>query len=99
MTEGGAGKIKGLGPAFATKFLYFAEGSTNEPRHVIIDKVVSTNLRRDAWPESPTAAWWPETYERYCNLLARWASEASERPEVNRTVRTDEIELALFKRK
>lgn len=98
-TDKGAGRIPQLGPAFATKFLYFAQGPTSEPRHLILDEVVATNLQRDAWPDSPPAAWWPETYERYCSLLARWAVEASEDPQVGRTVRADEIEMALFTRK
>ncbi|MCH8559660.1 8-oxoguanine DNA glycosylase OGG fold protein [Nesterenkonia sp. DZ6] len=97
-TERGAGKIKGLGPAFATKFLYFAEGSTNDPRHLIIDKVVSANLKRDAWPTAPLAAWYPDSYERYCKLLESWAAQASNTLDPSRSVRQDEVEMALFRR-
>lgn len=97
-TDRGAGRIPWFGPAFSTKFLYFAQGSTLNPRHVILDQVVSRNLRRDAWPQAPTAGWWPETYERYCGLLGRWADQAGERLDDPRPVRADEIELALFRR-
>jgi hypothetical protein len=94
----GAGRIPWFGPAFSTKFLYFAQGSAARPRHVILDQVVAKNLRPDAWPQAPTAGWWPETYERYSRLLDRWADEATERLETARRVRPDEIELTLFRR-
>ncbi|WP_104181663.1 hypothetical protein [Arthrobacter sp. B0490] len=97
-TNRGGGRIPWFGPAFSTKFLYFAQGSAAAPRHLILDQVVSRNLRRDAWLQAPTAGWWPETYQRYCTLLTHWATQASESPGVQRTVRADEIELALFRR-
>jgi hypothetical protein len=98
-TNRGSGRIPWFGPAFSTKFLYFAQGSTTAPRHLILDQVVSRNLRRDAWPQAPTAGWWPETYQRYCTLLTHWAAQASKEPTVQRMVRADEIELALFRRR
>lgn len=97
-TSRGAGRIPWFGPAFSTKFLYFSQGSTVEPRHVILDQVVAKNLRHDAWPQAPTAGWWPETYERYGRLLSHWAREAGERLDKRRHVRADEIELTLFRR-
>lgn len=97
-TNRGAGRIPWFGPAFSTKFLYFAQGSAAHPRHVILDQVVSKNLRQDAWPQAPTAGWWPETYERYGRLLGRWADQAGERHGGARSVRADEIELTLFRR-
>lgn len=97
-TDRGAGRIPWFGPAFSTKFLYFAQGSSIDPQHVILDQVVSKNLRMDAWPQAPTAGWWPETYERYCKLLGRWADQAAERLNGSRPVRADEIEMTLFRR-
>lgn len=97
-TNQGAGRIPWFGPAFSTKFLYFAQGSTAAPRHVILDQVVSKNLHEDAWPQAPTAGWWPETYERYCRLLEHWAEQAGERLHGARRVRADEIEITLFRR-
>ncbi|MCO4273055.1 hypothetical protein NG701_01165 [Pseudarthrobacter sp. HLT3-5] len=97
-TNRGAGRIPWFGPAFSTKFLYFAQGSVANPKHIILDQVVSKNLRLDAWPQAPTAGWWPETYERYCGLLGRWADQAGERLHGARRVRADEIELTLFRR-
>ncbi len=97
-TNKGAGQIPWFGPAFSTKFLYFAQGSAIEPRHLILDEVVARNLRDDVWPSSPGGAWWPETYQRYCDLLTRWAASASAESQVGRKVAADEIEYALFKR-
>lgn len=97
-TNRGAGRIPWFGPAFSTKFLYFAQGSEADPRHIILDQVVARNLRGDAWPQAPTAGWWPETYEAYSRLLGRWADQAGERLSGARSVRADEIELTVFRR-
>lgn len=96
-TDRGAGRIHQLGPAFATKFLYFAQGTAAEPRLLILDAVVAGNLP-EAWPGAATWGWYPKTYGRYCELLASWARQATERLDGSRKVRADEIELALFLR-
>ena len=93
-TSGGAGQIKWLGPAFSSKFLYFAQGQAVTPTHLILDKVVATNLKATAWPDAPTTAWWPVTYGSYCALMREWAFEASLRS--GRVVSSDEIEFAVF---
>jgi hypothetical protein len=93
-TERGAGRISMLGPAFATKFLYFAQGPEAHPNLLILDKVVATKLRPFAWPHSPTEGWWPETFASYCTLMDNWAREATDRAEHD--VRPDEIEYTLF---
>lgn len=92
----GKGRIPWLGPAFSTKFLYFAQGLNQQPRHLILDKVAAINLRPFAWPDSPTTAWWPSTYAKYCTLMGNWAHQASDR--AGREVRPDEIELTVFRR-
>lgn len=97
-TDHGAGRIPWFGPAFSTKFLYFAQGSAADPQHVILDQVVSKNLSSDVWPQAPTAGWWPETYGRYCALLGRWADQASKRFDGARHVRADEVEITVFRR-
>jgi hypothetical protein len=97
-TDHGKGRISWYGPAFSTKFLYFAQGNSTTPRLLILDQVVAENLRRDAWPTAPTKEWWPDSYGRYCNLLGRWANLATEQTDRTQAVRADEIELILFKR-
>ena len=94
-TPKGAGRIKWLGPAFSTKFLYFAQGQAVSPTHLILDKVVATNLHATAWPDAPTSAWWPVTYGSFCALMQAWAAEASNR--AGRVVSPDEIEYTVFK--
>ncbi|MEG9250340.1 hypothetical protein V6S67_19800 [Arthrobacter sp. Soc17.1.1.1] len=99
LTNGyGKGRIGWYGPAFSTKFLYFAQGNVELPRLLILDQVVSENLRRDVWPTAPTGEWWPDTYERYCNLFVQWAVQATEQLGRVPSVRADELELIVFKR-
>lgn len=90
----GRPRIKQLGPAFATKFLYFAGG--NKPTATpILDAVVSKALRPFAWDDnSPTYGWWSTTYATYADLMKRWAAEASQ--ESGALVRADQIEMMLF---
>lgn len=96
MHSSGRGRIAYYGPAFATKFLYFAAGARRSPRLLILDAVVATRLRHlGVWDNAPTANWWPSTYQAYCGILGRWSEEAAERLE--RPVQPDEIELALFR--
>ncbi|MCC3265903.1 hypothetical protein [Arthrobacter gengyunqii] len=97
-TDRGSGRIRQLGPAFATKFLYFAQGAAAEPRLLILDAVVAGNLA-EAWPGAATWGWYPQTYGRYCDLMANWAGQATERLNGARKVRADEIELVLFRRR
>ncbi|NMR32379.1 8-oxoguanine DNA glycosylase OGG fold protein [Crystallibacter degradans] len=94
-TPRGAGRIRMLGPAFATKFLYFAQGPEATPRHLILDKVIAGKLRPFAWPDSPPDSWWPGTYANYCMLMSRWAVDAA--IQAGHPVRADEIEYSLFR--
>jgi hypothetical protein len=91
----GGGRIYGNGPAFATKFLYFAHGSKTSPRCVILDKIVAGQLRDiGVWPTASTSAWFPSTYANYCDLMGNWAVQAGKR--MGRDVAADEVEYALF---
>lgn len=94
LTDRGRPRIPWLGASFATKVLYFAHGTMAEPRNLILDRVVATRLGPLAWANPPTTAWCRSTYGQYCELMHRWATEASER--AGRRVLPDEIEGALF---
>lgn len=97
-TEDGAGRIPWFGPAFSTKFLYFAQGAAAAPKLISLDRDIAANLARDAWPDATTDVWVPEVYDKYCTLMTGWADEASQDSSVDRTVRADEIELAVTRR-
>lgn len=88
--------IPWLGPAFLTKVLYFAGGGASGHQALILDDRVAGALIDHGWWSLRTGGNWPtRTYERYCDLLTRWAAEASE--QVGREVASDELELWLFR--
>jgi hypothetical protein len=93
LTPRGRPRIKQLGAAFATKYLYFASGD-EAPTTPILDAVVANSLRPLAWDQAPTTAWWSSSYASYCELLARWADQAGEL--IGEPVRLDQIEKMLF---
>ena len=83
-------RIRGLGPAFGTKYLYFAGFRTGaEPRPLILDRVVadwiakSTDLRLNPWK------WDTTTYATYLHTIRRWSDTCDRAPDV--------IEHAIFK--
>jgi hypothetical protein len=86
--------LKYLGPAFFTKYLYFAGGGSPTHPCVILDRVTADRLRSHGWGGVRSAGWSTSTYVRYCELLACWARHASVR--IGRDVVADEIELWLF---
>jgi hypothetical protein len=93
---GGRGAIAHLGPAFGTKFLYFAgAGEVGHPCF-ILDARVAAALRDLGWSSLGTrGGWGAATYTRYCRLLARWAIELSSG---GPPVAGDQIEKWLFDR-
>lgn len=95
----GGGVIPGLGPAFFTKFLYFAGGAGPDESCLILDARVAGSLFKAGWTDLPSKTtkkglgfsynWYTDTYVSYCETLARWTKESgAEAP--------DEIERALF---
>lgn len=97
----GGAAIRGLGPAFFTKFFYFASEGTPGTRCLILDARVARHLAQDAgWRSLPHRGnnysynWYADTYLSYCELLERWAAEASR--EGGTEISPDEIERALF---
>lgn len=95
----GGGRIPNLGPAFFTKFLYFASmplgGESTQPC-LILDSRVATALHNAGWAKMRRgwSNWYTEQYVSYCELTDRWAEELSQTLGV--AVRQDEVELALF---
>lgn len=96
----GIGVLSGLGPAFGTKYLYFAGGGDPAHPSLIFDSQVATTLAVVGWTSlTGRAAWAPATYGRYVGLLARWARELSDGRTggLGRRVAADELERWLFR--
>lgn len=80
---GGGTLVASLGPAFLTKFLYFAgHGAAGHPCQ-ILDSRVASALAKAGWASlGPHGGWPPATYQRYCDLLARWGGQLQVRPDI-----------------
>ena len=85
----GRAKLRMLGPAFGTKFLFFAQASGARPRALIHDEAVSTWLARHTSVGVATTAWIAPKYERYLAILHDWAGQLGIEPEA--------VELCVFR--
>lgn len=65
-------RVPGLGPSFATKFLYFV--SPDGRRALIFDELVASWLARKAALTLSPTRWSPATYDTYMNLMHAWSS-------------------------
>lgn len=88
--------VKFLGPAFYTKFLYFAAGypSLGSPQPLILDKYVALGLNQHPdWtgPTLGTTGWSSSTYGKYLDFAAEQATAAG--PGYSAAG----VEMALFK--
>ncbi|MFZ2529410.1 MAG: hypothetical protein WAX14_17440 [Rhodococcus sp. (in: high G+C Gram-positive bacteria)] len=82
--------IAHLGPAFLTKYLYFAGAGRPEHPCLILDTRVARALASAGWLSlHPRGGWPPATYARYCTLAQRWAHECG-------AARPDLVEKWLF---
>jgi hypothetical protein len=82
--------ISDLGPAFFTKYLYFAgAGSPQHPSSILDENVAHALNQTCGWKTLPLKNWYATTYERYATLLARWVKKHS-------LARRDVIERWLF---
>lgn len=88
----GRAAMKYLGPAFGTKFLYFAGGGRPEHLSQILDSRVIATLSGALRAAGCDARgdWGPRSYEAYCTLLQRWTREFG-------LESADQWELALFR--
>ncbi|MGK2849822.1 MAG: hypothetical protein ACSLFN_02775 [Candidatus Limnocylindrales bacterium] len=74
-------RIKGLGPAFGTKYIAFCQPYGQLPTALIHDELVSTWLSRNGRPDLSTTSWAPRVYEAYLDQMAVWGHELNETPE------------------
>jgi hypothetical protein len=88
LADGGECRMTGLGPAFATKFLYFAQTPTSRPRALILDRNLIDWFRAVAGLSLP-AGWSISGYARYLETMHSWAAQLKSEP--------DELELCIFR--
>lgn len=96
LNAGGQPAIPFLGPAFSTKFLYFAGGGAPDHPCLILDSRVTYALHHNGWNSLPpdSTGWPADTYERYLRFVRHWATLAE--TELSRPVVYDEVEYWLF---
>lgn len=88
LVEPGGARIPWLGPAFFSKFLYFANGHRDigdeKARCLILDARVASSLYKAGWSMAPTYKagtrnfsynWYTDTYVSYCQLLESWTKD------------------------
>jgi hypothetical protein len=82
-------RIKGLGPAFGTKFLYFCSKTGAWPTALIFDSLVAGWLQQNSHVRINPLSWNSANYGRYMAAMTEWADAVG--------VESDEIELCIFR--
>jgi hypothetical protein len=84
----GASRLHGIGPAFGTKFLYFADRSRHDRWALILDRLVADWLRVNTNFRVNPIPWAPARYDAYLDQMHDWAQGLE--------VEVDAVELAIF---
>jgi hypothetical protein len=74
-------RIKGLGPAFGTKFIAFCQPAGRHPVALIHDQLVGAWLATHGRPDLAAASWSSPRYEAYLDQIHVWADALSVNPE------------------
>jgi hypothetical protein len=85
---GGGCRLRGLGPAFGTKYLYFCPQGTAGPPALIFDRLVAGWLWSHLGLRLNAGSWSIGTYHHYLRLIASWADALG--------VAGDEVEQCIF---
>ena len=80
-------RLRYLGPAFGTKFLYFCSREDRPPA-LILDKLVSQWLAENVGLALDPVPWDIDAYARYIDVMTAWADELS--------LRSDQLEACIF---
>ena len=68
------GRLKGLGPAFGSKYLYFCPQSISEPPALILDAVVSRSIKRHGdGLLFRSVIWDTRVYSDYLKTMTLWS--------------------------
>lgn len=81
--------IRGLGPTFATKYLFFSQQSTAKVRALILDENVATWFAENLGVKVASQRWSSAEYAAYLDRMGDWAAALGVRP--------DDLELAMFR--
>lgn len=84
----GASRLHRIGPAFGTKFLYFADSGSHARHALILDALVAEWLRRNTNFRVHPVPWAPARYNAYLDQMHDWAAALRVEP--------DAVELAIF---
>jgi hypothetical protein len=84
----GSSRLHRIGPAFGTKFLYFADSGDHARRALILDALVADWLRRNTNFRVHPVPWAPARYDEYLEKMHDWAQDLRIDP--------DAVELAIF---
>jgi len=72
-------RVRGLGPAFGTKFLYFQ--SRSSPRPLILDRLIGKWFQEKVKISLTTGAWKPGSYDLYLKTMNEWSQGVGVDPE------------------
>lgn len=78
---GGENRIKGLGPAFGTKFIASCQPETVLPAALIHDELVTAWLEMNGRADLRASTWAPRKYAAYLDQMGAWAKKLHVTPE------------------
>lgn len=74
-------RVKGLGPAFGTKFIAFCQPAGAQPAALIHDQLVGAWLAAHGRSDLASASWSASRYEAYLDQIHVWADALGVNPE------------------
>jgi hypothetical protein len=77
----GVNRVRGLGPAFGTKYIAFCVPEGADPAALIHDELVTAWLEENGRPDLRATTWAPRIYEAYLDQMHAWARELGVTPD------------------
>lgn len=75
-------RLKGLGPAFGTKYLFFCPQLSSDRPALILDRLVASWIRDYSDLDVNEVLWSTRTYQRYLEQMWAWAEVLDVSPDV-----------------